>query len=1083
MPSILEPVRQWTERQPDKLLYAFLDVDGHTTESYTYAQFFQRTSAIASHIRRTCPMEPGARVLLAYPPGVEMICAFFACVRLGLIPVPVYPPTSHGFGAARDKMDFIARDCQAAAVLTGRSYYWSMKLNQTRHNVTSWSFTRGYASRLPWIVSADADTGASGDVTDAHSDVLFLQYTSGSTSEPKGVMVTHGNVLDNCEAVLDHVPVGVSWLPQYHDMGLIGYYLFIAIKGGTTYGFSPVDFIQRPALWLETISKYRGTASSAPNFAYEYCLRPDKLPAATLEQLDLRSLQILMTAAEPVRADVCRDFVRRFEPYGLRRESFSSAYGLAEFTLAVSTHGRTIQTFDRAALCRHLVRPVNADAGGVDTTTLVSCGRTHDSTEVKIVDVTAAPREAAGHEVGEIWLRGASKCDGYWRRPEMTAAVFEARLDGDPLDAPAWLRTGDLGFVLDDELYICGRHKDVLIVRGLNYYPQDIEALVEEDRDVRKGCVAAVSWEADGRETLVVVAEVKTPDRVPDARELNLRLLRGLGVGAASFIFVAARTIPKTSSGKIVRHRVREQWLAGRLQVLRQVDLATDTNDRDDEGPRAWCRRFGVTGDETWTLAEAGFDSVKLVEFSQALKSELARQGDHDVSQAVDLRVLEKIAICELFELLDQVRAAAPHARLRLKRALTALGHQHRAAEAGLMRQDARLRPDIATLPRPPAAASASEGGVLLTGGTGFFGPFLLSSLLEQRDDDIHVLVRGGSGDAMRRIKEGLMSVAADGQSCPDGWERRVHPVCGDLAAPNLGLNAGTWCRLAESVHTIFHNGALVNYLLDYQAMRDANVGGTNEVVRFALSHRAKVLNHISTTFVFGWSVQETLSENDTNAGMERLDFGYSQTKWVAEQVVLDAMRRGLEARIFRPALLTPSIHGGGYNFDIAIRLLAFMMNHGLGTTAQNQVSFTPADLAAGNIVAISGVPASVGATYHVTRDEYANMSDITAILGELTGRPFQSCGLHAFVPEVITRCHPGDILFPLLDFLVRSVDNISAMEFKRYDNSRYRRARAQSVFGKADPPLRDVVLGMLRFMRKHGLVTTEVACQGADHV
>ncbi len=1071
MASLLAPLRRWAEHQPDTLMYAFLGIDGHVTESYSYAQFYQRTEAIAAHVHRVCRLEPGARVLLVYPPGVEMICAFFACVRLGLIPVPAYPPSHAGFEAASDKLDFIARDCQAAAVLTSRSYYWSMMLTRTRHTVKTLSFRRGHASQLTWIVSADADPGARVDVADPDSPVLFLQYTSGSTSEPKGVMVTHDNVLANCDAVLDHVPVGVTWLPQYHDMGLIGYYLFVAITGGTTYGMSPLDFLQRPALWLEAITAYRATASSAPNFAYEYCLRPDKLPTETLERLDLSSLRILMNAAEPVRAEVCRDFVRRFEPCGLNPRCFSAAYGLAECTLAVSTDGRTTRSFDRASLARHVVREVDAGASGVDATTLVSCGRPARDTHVAIVDVTAAPREAAPGTVGEIWVRGPGKCGGYWRRPELTATVFDARLAGDPPDAPTWLRSGDLGFMLDDELYVCGRQKDLLIVRGLNYYPQDIEALVEADPDVRKGCVAAVTWPLDGRDTLVVVAELRRPDRVPDVRALNLQLVRGLGIGAATFVFVKARTIPKTSSGKIARHLVRTRWLAGQLQVVRQIDVVPDADDPVTERPRDWCRPFGLTGDETWTLSEAGFDSVKLVEFAQALREHLERHGDHDLAQAVDVRVLEKIAICELCELVDEVVAAAPHAKRRLTSALSNLGRQHRAAETELMRRDAQLRPDIAALPVPPAVLS-SQGGVLLTGGTGFFGPFLLASLLAQRHEDVYVLVRGHAGDAMRRLGEGLAAIAADGQSCPTGWEHRVRPIAGDLAAPHLGLGAESWRTLAKNVHTIYHNGAAVNYLHDYHAMRDANVGGTNEIIRLALSDRAKVLNYISTTFVFGWSVQETLSERDTNAGMERLDFGYSQTKWVAEQVVLDAMRRGLAARIFRPALLTPSIDGGGCNFDIAIRLLAFMMNHGIGTTAHNQVSFTPADLAARNIVAISGVAETVGEIYHVTRDEYATMSDITAILGELTGRTFQPYDLRAFVPEIIRRCHSGDLLFPLLDFLARSVDNISAMEFKRYDNRRYRHARALSAFGKADPPLHDVVVGILRFMRKHGLVT-----------
>ena len=1070
MDSILAPFYDWVDREPDRLLYSFLDIDGRITESFTYAQFLQRTTDIAAHIRATHPMRRGERVLLAYPPGVEMICAFVACVRLGLIPVPVYPPTGHGFQAALAKTEFIARDCGASAVLTSRSYYWSMRVNEARNAVATFSFHRSSVARLAWIVSTDAPRVARAELDDAHSDVLFLQYTSGSTTEPKGVMVTHDNLLTNCDAVVDHRPVGVTWLPQYHDMGLIGYYLFFALKGGTTYGFSPVDFIRRPALWLETITKYRGSASSAPNFAYAYCLRRDKVPDEALEQYDLRSLRFLMAAAEPVRPHVYRDFARRFAPCGLDPASFFTAYGLAEFTLAVSNYGRSTRSIDRAALLRHRVQPAALDASDADVTTLMSCGRVLGDTEVRIVDIAGVPRSARDGEVGEIWIRGSSKCAGYWRRPELTDAVFEARLPHEP-SGGTWLRSGDMGFIHDGELYLCGRSKDMLIVRGLNYYPQDIEAIVEDDGHVRKGCVAAFAREANGQEELVVVAELKDARHVPDVRELNQRLMQGLGIAASCVVFVRARTIPKTSSGKIARHVVHERWLDGTLDVLAQVRAEVEAERPAADGPRAWLARFGLTGDETWTLADAGFDSLRVVDFADALKQQLELHGNEDLSSAVDLRVLQRIAVCELIDLVDQVVAAAPHARLRLWRVLSDIGREHRAADAELMRRDARLHFDVAALPRADVAAPARSGGVLLTGATGFFGPFLLASLLEQLDDEIHVLVRPAGGDAMARIRAGLASIAPDGISVPHDLERRVRLIPGDLAAPNLGLDGAAWRRLAEQVHTIHHNGALVNYLLDYQALRGANVGGTSEIVRLAMSHRAKVLNYVSTTFIFGWSVQETLGESDVNRDMERLDFGYSQSKWVAEQVVRDGMRHGLQARIYRPALLTPSLHGGGYNYDIAVRLLSFMINHGLTTTARNQVSFVPADLAANNIVAISRLPDSLGATCHVTRDDYASMSDITTILAELTGRTFASYALPEFVPEVIARCHAGDILFPLLDFLVRSIDNISAMEFKRYDNSGYRRFRELAPDAQPDPSLHDVVHGMLRFMRRHRLV------------
>ena len=266
--------------------------------------------------------------------------------------------------------------------------------------------------------------------------------------------------------------------------------------------------------------------------------------------------------------------------------------------------------------------------------------------------------------------------------------------------------------------------------------------------------------------------------------------------------------------------------------------------------------------------------------------------------------------------------------------------------------------------------------------------------------------------------------------------------------------------------------------------MREANVIGTNEVVRLAFEGRAKEFNYVSTTFVFGWAVKSVLWETDHNRDMELLDFGYSQTKWVAEQVVADARSKGLSARIFRPALVSPSVNGGGNNFDIAVRLVAFMVNHGIGVDALNQVSFVPADIVANNIVAISTTAGTANKTYHVTRDDYANMLDITNLITKSTGRQFDVFSLPDFVPELIRRCRKEDLLFPLLDFLVGSVDNISSMEFKRYDSSTYQAARDASQWGKQDPTLEDTVNGILKFMHRKGIISVapRESCRPSRH-
>jgi thioester reductase-like protein len=287
-----------------------------------------------------------------------------------------------------------------------------------------------------------------------------------------------------------------------------------------------------------------------------------------------------------------------------------------------------------------------------------------------------------------------------------------------------------------------------------------------------------------------------------------------------------------------------------------------------------------------------------------------------------------------------------------------------------------------------------------------------------------------------------------------------------------LGLTQDVWDFLASEIDTVFHNGATVNYLFNYDTMRDANVLGTNEIVRLAFEGGPKEFNYVSTTFIFGWAVKSTLFETDSNENMELLDFGYSQSKWVAEQVVADARSRGLSARIFRPALVSPSVTGGGNNFDIAVRLVAFMVNHGIGVDTLNQVSFVPADIVANNIVAISSTPGTANKTYHIVRDEYSNMMDITGLITKATGRQFEIFSLPDFVPELIRRCRKEDLLFPLLDFLVGSVDNISAMEFKRYESSTYQTARDASAWGKPDPSLEDTVNGILTFMNRKGIIS-----------
>ena len=1075
--SILDKLDSLGDAHPHKLLYSYLDLNGNEIEGYSYEEFLHRTKVIASHLRKELRFAAQDRLLLAYPPGLEMICAFFGCVRAGLIPVPVYPPSSYGFQGALYKMIHIAKDCQAAGILTSRDYHGSLKTNLARSGVAASGVDVEYISGLPWIVTEDFVDKISGETFNGASKLLFLQYTSGSTRDPKGVMVTHQNILHNCPLVIDHPePVVVSWLPQYHDMGLIGCYLYPALTGGTTYGFAPTDFIQRPALWFDSIKKYRATCSAAPNFAYDYCLRAGRLSKESLESCDLSSLRVLMVAAEPVKPDTYTRFLEAFQPHGLKSESFSVAYGLAENTLAVSLNGRNIISVNKNAIAMGKARMTTEVSEIGAATQIVSCGTPLPGVTVKIVDPERHVALEPGR-IGEVWIAGGSKCVGFWNNPELSLKLFHARLvDDSPYD-DGYLRTGDMGFFQNGELFVCGRIKDMIILRGQNYYPQDIEAVAEKASSlIRANCVAAFQIHEDSEPALAIVAEVKNPKTLPDPLKIAAAVRNYLNVEVALISFIAPRAIPRTSSGKIMRHKTKNMWLEGQFTVLsefaRGKEAGPSTSGCEGQSPLdALKARYNLTGTETHNLIEAGLDSLDLVVFMHEIKELLKDKGADMLARQVDVGLIQRVSVAELFQLAEQLEQAPEEAVALLRHSLATFREEQREAEAQMMSNDRKL------IFEPPAPALLPEipilDQVLLTGGTGFIGPFLVKSLLEQTRAKIHVLVRAtDERQGRQRLRAAMESMGPCSTALMQMFETRVIPLCGDLGQEKLGLTQETWDRLANEIDTVFHNGATVNYLFNYDRMRDANVMGTNEVLRLSFEGRPKEFNYVSTTFIFGWAVKKVLYETDCNENMELLDFGYSQSKWVSEQVVFDAQRRGLSARIFRPALVSPSITGGGNNFDIAVRLVAFMVNHGIGVDALNQVSFVPADITANNIVAIATTPGTANMTYHIVRDDYANMMDITGLITKSTGRQFEIFSVQDFVPELIRRCRKEDLLFPLLDFLVGSVDNITAMEFKRYDNSSYQAARNASTWGIADPSLEDTVNGILKFMQRKGIIS-----------
>jgi amino acid adenylation domain-containing protein len=554
-------LRARAAERPEQVAFTFLTDGEAEGASLTYGELDRRARAIAAALAES--VAPGERALLLYPPGLDFIAAFFGCLYAGVVAVPAYPPRPND--RSQSRLRAIARDATPRAALT------------TGAILAGAAGPRGLLAVAPelagprWIAT-DGPLAAGVVLAEGEPDpewVAFLQYTSGSTATPKGVMVTHANLLHNERMIgaafgMDETSVVVGWLPLYHDMGLIGNVLQPLHAGARCVLMSPVAFLQRPMRWLEAIARYRGTVSGGPNFAYELCLR--KAAPEAVAGLDLSSWRVAFNGAEPVRASTLERFAATFAPSGFRPEAFYPCYGLAEATLFV-TGGQP-----------GVAPRVDGESGRV------SCGRSWMGQRIVVADPETGSEVPAG-SIGEVWIAGPSVARGYWRNPGATAHDFNAFLTGaDGRHEGPFLRTGDLGYLAGGELYVTGRLKDLIILRGRNHYPQDVELTAEGAHpDLRPGGGAAFAVEMGGEERLVVVHEVERRRRAPEALEGNVEeiaeaLRRAVAaeheVQVHDVVLIRQGSLPKTSSGKVQRRLCRDLYLRGELTVEGRSALA-----------------------------------------------------------------------------------------------------------------------------------------------------------------------------------------------------------------------------------------------------------------------------------------------------------------------------------------------------------------------------------------------------------------------------------------------------------------------------------------------------------------------------
>ncbi len=585
--TLAEILRLRAQNQPHRRAYTFL-VDGECEEiSRTYSELHLQACAVAAQLQSLC--EPGRRALLLFPPGLEFISAFMGCLYSGVIAVPAYPPHPARLERNMPRILGITRNAKPAIVLTTSDILEKKEI----------FFDCAPELRdMTWLPTdtINDDQAADWQEPEIKSDTpAFLQYTSGSTTAPRGVMLNHGNLMHNELMIrqgMSQTPdsLVVGWLPLYHDMGLIGNILQPLFTGYPCILMSPVTFLQRPFRWLQAISRFRATTSGGPNFAYDLCVK--KVTPEQRALLDLSAWELAFVGAEQINPDTLERFANHFAPCGFRPEAFYPCYGLAEATLFVSGGDKQARhivcSFPRGTNQAH--SQPGDDFKGNGKRRLVGCGHTVMDQEIVIADPHTLTPCPPGQE-GEIWVAGPNIAPGYWNNKDETERVFRAFLAD--TGAGPFLRTGDLGFLKDGELFVTGRIKDMLIIDGANHYPQDIEWAVDQIHPaLRAGCCAAFSIEADGREQLVIAAEVEPRccpvDGLPNngctqptanhsrrpiiveevVKAIRQAVSRYFDLAVYDVVLLKAGAVFKTSSGKVMRHACRAAYLNGSLEIL-----------------------------------------------------------------------------------------------------------------------------------------------------------------------------------------------------------------------------------------------------------------------------------------------------------------------------------------------------------------------------------------------------------------------------------------------------------------------------------------------------------------------------------
>ncbi|WP_372365620.1 thioester reductase domain-containing protein [Candidatus Uabimicrobium sp. HlEnr_7] len=880
--NFIDILAKHAQKIPEKVAYTF--VDGTQEKTITFAQLNASVQILANNL--SSYINHGDRVLLALSPSLDFPKALFSCFHLGAIAVPFYIPVNNQFST--ELLAKIVKDAGIKTVLTNSELQPQIKNSLEEINCLDINEFYAQSSSLQTV---------------KHHDIALLLYTSGSTGDPKGVMLTHHNIMHNMLWLqhhnnLEESDVVLTWLPNSPVAGLYTRLLGIVL-GGHTVIFPTLHFLQQPLLWLELISKYNATFSAAPNFAYDLCSQT--VQTKSLEHLNLDSWKMAISGGEIIRIRTLNRFIDTFGKYGFTVENFFPYYGSTEglcITLPRPNHKLKTISINREQLIEQKVDFV--DKNDERSLIFVSNGSIFEDATIKIVD-PQTQKICAENSIGEVWACSASNTQGYWQKEEYSTEICHAYLG----EEGPFYRTGDLGFLKNNELYITGRLKELIILNGKNYYPEDIEISALENTPESIVSAAAFSVDIEDKESLIVLLgyEKQVTDIQKIMDNLHKVYSQKHGIRVYGFIVVDDNDIPRASTRKIKRSVCRSYYLSNRFKLCATKSIHIQ-------------KFSGLI-----SLPSSSESSDKLVQnLVEYLGSSLNIDLDNiNTKQPIYNLGIDSITMVKILtELNDHFNVQIPNSIFFSETSVNQLAvlildlfYKRSVCNDSLITFDEELQ-QVQSLCGNLPDISLKQKNVFVTGVTGFLGSYLLYDLLTKSSyEKIYCLVRAhDKNSAFERIKGSVYEWREE-------FADKLVIVTGTVDEEYMGLSEGVFLELAKEIDCVIHNAANVNFVAPYEYLKKTNVHSCLEIIRLATKFRLKPVHFVSTLAVFNSPQRpERVTENSYIDDVNTLYSGYAQSKWVAEKLFQEAQNQLLPVSIYRPGLITGDMNTGYCNSD-----------------------------------------------------------------------------------------------------------------------------------------------------------------------